>query len=96
MATKGARLVTDGTQNSVTIIFPNEGHTLGNVLRWSLIKHREVTFAGYTLPHPLIAEMNIRIITKSAPALDVAVECTRNLTAMCEHMLRVFEDATTM
>ena len=55
-----------------------------------------MSFAGYTLPHPLIAEMNVRIITKSAPALDVAIECTRNLTAMCEHMLKVFEEATTM
>jgi hypothetical protein len=31
---------------SATLVFKDEGHTLGNVLRYMLIKDENVTFAG--------------------------------------------------
>jgi DNA-directed RNA polymerase subunit L len=53
---------------SVDILFRNEGHTLGNLLQHYLVEqHIEgvedptITYAGYKVPHPLKAEMVIRI-----------------------------------
>jgi DNA-directed RNA polymerase subunit L len=34
------------SEASATIVLKNEGHTLGNAMRYMLIKHPETKFAG--------------------------------------------------
>jgi DNA-directed RNA polymerase subunit L len=49
-------------------IFDNESHTLGNLLETYLVEHLidgeggpKITYAGYKVPHPLRAQMFVRI-----------------------------------
>jgi DNA-directed RNA polymerase subunit L len=53
---------------SIDVIFQNESHTLGNMLETICVeKHIDgdgepkITYAGYKVPHPLRAEMFIRL-----------------------------------
>lgn len=39
--------------NSVTYRIPLEDHTVGDLLRIYLLKHKDVKFAGYKQTHPL-------------------------------------------
>ncbi|KAG2382396.1 hypothetical protein C9374_005598 [Naegleria lovaniensis] len=53
-----------GPDTSVsTYIFHKESHTMGNALRYILMKNKKVSFCGYTVPHPLEAKMNLRLQT---------------------------------
>jgi DNA-directed RNA polymerase subunit L len=51
----------------------------------------EVEFAGYTVPHPLINEMNLRVSTTGRGAMDVTQESVGNLIGMLDFMLDKFE-----
>lgn len=59
------------SDRSVTLIFGNEDHTLGNSLRHILIQRPETEFCGYSVPHPYEPKMNIRLQTTDIPALQV-------------------------
>ncbi|EAA16320.1 RNA polymerases L / 13 to 16 kDa subunit [Plasmodium yoelii yoelii] len=51
------------TITHATFCFENEDHTLGNCLRCILLQKEGIEFAGYTVPHPTQAEINLRIQT---------------------------------
>jgi DNA-directed RNA polymerase subunit L len=58
----------DSRYASVDVIFQNEAHTLGNLLETVLVDRHidgpgdpKITYAGYKVPHPLRAEMFVRI-----------------------------------
>jgi DNA-directed RNA polymerase subunit L len=53
---------------SIDVIFQNEAHTLGNLLETVLVDRHvdgegepKITYAGYKVPHPLRAEMFVRL-----------------------------------
>lgn len=47
-----------------TFILHGEDHTLGNSLRWVMLKDKDVQFCGYTIPHPYLQrEVHLRIQT---------------------------------
>ena len=56
---------------SSTFIFGNEDHTLGNPLRYVLMRRAETDFCGYSVPHPYEPKMNVRLQTKESPAVEV-------------------------
>lgn len=58
-------------EGSATFIFGNEDHTIGNVLRYVLMRRPETEFCGYSVPHPYEPKMNVRLQTTGEPALDV-------------------------
>jgi DNA-directed RNA polymerase subunit L len=88
---------------SVDILFRNESHTLGNLLQHYLVEqHIEgvedpaITYAGYKVPHPLKAEMVVRIgvseeIEDPEAELRTArlaiAKVTRNLKSFFQSML---------
>ncbi len=45
------------------------------------------------MPHPLLPKMNVRVVTKSSPALDVVDECAANLVHVFTHIEAVFDAA---
>jgi len=47
--------------SSATYIIRDETHTLGNVLRWMVMKNPSVEFCGYSVPHPSENLFRIRI-----------------------------------
>jgi len=49
--------------NVAVFYFAKQDHTLGNVLRHSLIRDPEVMYAGYRMPHPLQQVMETRVQT---------------------------------
>lgn len=52
-----------GDRTCATYNFKGEDHTLGNLLRYSLIKNPDVEFCGYSITHPSENEMNLRLQT---------------------------------
>ncbi|GJJ14890.1 hypothetical protein Clacol_009159 [Clathrus columnatus] len=47
--------------SAATYVIRNETHTLGNALRWMVMKNPEVEFCGYSVPHPSEENIHIRI-----------------------------------
>lgn len=48
---------------AATFQIDDEDHTLGNALRYIIMKNPEVELCGYSIPHPAEAKMNLRIQT---------------------------------
>mmetsp|Transcript_9963 Transcript_9963/g.27128 ORF Transcript_9963/g.27128 Transcript_9963/m.27128 type:complete len:104 (-) Transcript_9963:94-405(-) len=77
---------------NVTYQFKGEDHTLGNALRYMLMKHPDVEFAGYTVPHPSEPYMNVRVQTYEGTTADKAVmDSLDNMTAVCDHVLKTYK-----
>ena len=66
-------------QNASTILVQNHDHTLGNVVRYQLLKDHRVRFAGYKKPHPLEEKIEIKAYTDGTVKPEEAVRdsCTR-------------------
>ncbi|KAL4950147.1 DNA-directed RNA polymerase [Aspergillus filifer] len=62
------------TDTAASFQFEGEGHTLGNALRYAIMKNPDVEFCGYTIPHPSEAKMNIRIQTYDNTTATEALE----------------------
>ncbi|KAI9371664.1 RBP11-like subunits of RNA polymerase [Aspergillus egyptiacus] len=62
------------SETAASFQFEGEGHTLGNALRYAIMKNPEVEFCGYTIPHPSEAKMNIRIQTYDTTTAIEALE----------------------
>ena len=77
-----------GDRTCATYCFKNEDHTLGNLLRFILIKNPDTEFCGYSISHPSESDMNLRLQTtgkgtnrvmkKGFKALKKVVEITEN------------------
>ncbi|KAF7591289.1 RNA polymerase subunit AC19 [Aspergillus hancockii] len=62
------------TETAASFQFEGEGHTLGNALRYAIMKNPEVEFCGYTIPHPSETKMNLRIQTYDTMTAVEALE----------------------
>ncbi|EDO38993.1 predicted protein, partial [Nematostella vectensis] len=78
-------------ESCMTFVLHDEDHTLGNSLRYIIMKNPDVKFCGYSIPHPSESKINLRIQTHGTPASDVLRRGLSELTAMCEHALAAFE-----
>ena len=58
-----------------------------------LIRNPEIDFAAYTVPHPLINEMHLRVRTTGSPALDVVDNAAQSLIDVCDHITETFDAA---
>ncbi|KAK3830881.1 MAG: Rpc19 RNA polymerases I and III subunit AC19 [Linnemannia elongata] len=75
-----------------TFCLQDEDHTLGNALRWSLMKNPEVDFASYSIPHPSEARTNVRIQTSdNTTAAEAMYKGLDDLTDLCEHVIQTFQ-----
>ena len=52
-----------GDRTCATYNFKGEDHTIGNLLRYALVKNPDVEFCGYSITHPSESELNIRLQT---------------------------------
>ncbi|KAM8999540.1 DNA-directed RNA polymerases I and III subunit RPAC2-like isoform 1-T3 [Sarcophilus harrisii] len=81
---------TDG--NCVTFVLYDEDHTLGNSLRYMIMKNPEVEFCGYSITHPSESKINFRIQTKGGlPAVEPFRQGLNELMDVCQHVLNKFE-----
>ncbi|KAL4230165.1 DNA-directed RNA polymerases I and III subunit RPAC2 [Mactra antiquata] len=74
-----------------TFVFNKEDHTLGNSLRYVIMKNPDTQFCGYSIPHPSEDKINFRIQTYGKPAKDVLDKGLNDLNSICSHVLRTFE-----
>ncbi|KAJ3327214.1 RNA polymerase subunit AC19, partial [Blyttiomyces sp. JEL0837] len=71
---------------SITFVIKDEDHTLGNALRYMLMKNPDVEFCGYTIPHPSEFKIHLRIQTKKdVKAADALIKALDELTNLTEH-----------
>lgn len=86
-----SKLEISGTDETcLTFVIRDEDHTLGNALRYVLMKNPDVRFCGYSIPHPSENIMNIRVETYRESAADLFRKALLGLRAMSEHMKTSF------
>ncbi|CUM65485.1 uncharacterized protein PRCAT00003129001 [Priceomyces carsonii] len=72
----------NGTAASFQIV--DEDHTLGNALRYMIMKNPEVEFCGYSIPHPSENKLNVRIQTYgNITAVEALHQGLDSLSEMC-------------
>ncbi|KAL1964200.1 hypothetical protein VTN77DRAFT_7158 [Rasamsonia byssochlamydoides] len=73
------------TDTAASFQFADEGHTLGNALRYVIMKNPNVEFCGYTLPHPSESKMNLRIQTyENTTAIEALEKGLDDLMDLCD------------
>lgn len=88
------RVLTGATETAASFQFDNEDHTLGNALRYIIMKNPDVEFCGYSIPHPSEAKMNIRIQTYDGVSVyDVLEKGLKDLEDLCDVVLDKFSVA---
>ncbi|KAI9890870.1 MAG: RNA polymerase subunit AC19 [Vezdaea aestivalis] len=70
-----------------------EDHTLGNCLRWIIMKNPDVELCGYSIPHPAEKKLNIRIQMIEGNALDALEKGFQDLEDLCGVVLEKFQEA---
>lgn len=82
------------TETAASFQFEGEGHTLGNALRFSIMKNPQVEFCGYTIPHPSEQKMNLRIQTSDeTTATDALQKGLDDLMDLCDVVTDKFNTA---
>ncbi|KAF9217960.1 Crooked neck-like protein 1 [Podila verticillata] len=74
-----------------TFCLQDEDHTLGNALRWAIMKDPEVDFVSYSMPHPSEPKTNVRIqTTEKTTAIDAVTRGLTNVQGICSHIIQTF------
>ncbi|XP_029462494.1 DNA-directed RNA polymerases I and III subunit RPAC2-like isoform X1 [Rhinatrema bivittatum] len=83
----------NGTDEAcVTFVLHDEDHTLGNALRYMIMKNPEIEFCGYSITHPSESKINFRIQTRGGlPAVEPFRRGLTELMDICQHVLNTFE-----
>ncbi|KAL1985354.1 hypothetical protein VTN96DRAFT_8032 [Rasamsonia emersonii] len=82
------------TETAASFQFDEEGHTLGNALRYVIMKNPNVEFCGYTIPHPSEAKMNLRIQTyENTTAIEALEKGLDDLMDLCDVVTEKFTAA---
>ncbi|KAK2861343.1 RNA polymerase subunit AC19 [Arthroderma sp. PD_2] len=78
-------------ETAASFQFEGEDHTLGNALRYVIMKNPEVEFCGYTMPHPSEPKMNLRIQTYDSTNVFTVLEKGLNdLMDLCDVVTEKF------
>ncbi|EMR64667.1 hypothetical protein MGN70_011159 [Eutypa lata] len=68
------RILPGSSPTAASFEFTKEGHTLGNALRYIIMKNPDVEFCAYSIPHPSEDKMNVRIQTYEGTTATAALE----------------------
>lgn len=81
-------------ESCMTFVLHGEDHTLGNALRYMVMKNPETAFCGYAVPHPSERKINLRIQGRDdKPAVDLLKEGLGQLKDVCNHVVKTFENS---
>jgi len=79
------RVLAGATESAASFQFDGEDHTLGNALRYIIMKNPDVEFCGYSIPHPSETKMNLRIQTyDNVSVYQVLDKGLEDLMNMCD------------
>ncbi|EER28956.1 DNA-directed RNA polymerases I and III 16 kDa polypeptide, putative [Coccidioides posadasii C735 delta SOWgp] len=82
------------SETAASFQFEGEDHTLGNALRYIIMKNPDVEFCGYTMPHPSETKMNLRIQTyASTNVFEVLDKGLSDLIDLCDVVTETFTTA---
>lgn len=85
------RVLAGATETAASFQFDNEDHTLGNALRYMIMKNPDVEFCGYSIPHPSEPKMNLRIQTYDGVSVyDVLEKGLQDLENLCDVVVDKF------
>ncbi|KAJ2899097.1 uncharacterized protein MKZ38_003403 [Zalerion maritima] len=88
------RLLPGSTEHAASFEILHEGHTLGNVLRYIIIKNPDVEFCAYDIPHPSEPKMNLRIQTfETTTATEALQKGLKDLEESCDVIAEKFTKA---
>ncbi|KAI0075509.1 RBP11-like subunits of RNA polymerase [Panus rudis PR-1116 ss-1] len=77
--------------SAATYQIHDESHTIGNALRWMLMKNPKVEFCGYSVPHPSEPHINVRIqMYDHQSSLTALIEALNNLDDVCNTIERAY------
>ncbi|CAG8485732.1 2069_t:CDS:2 [Ambispora gerdemannii] len=76
---------------AATFTIEKEDHTIGNLIRYQLLKENQVTFAGYKMPHPLEHHVTVKVQTvkETAPETMMA-KALNDLIGLTGHLRQKF------
>ncbi|CAJ2506345.1 Uu.00g004750.m01.CDS01 [Anthostomella pinea] len=79
------RILPGSSNTAASFEFLKEGHTMGNALRYIIMKNPDVEFCAYTIPHPSEDKMNIRIQTYDTTTASAALaKGLQDLEDLCD------------
>ncbi|ORY69931.1 DNA-directed RNA polymerase [Pseudomassariella vexata] len=85
------RVLPGSTTTAASYEFLEEGHTLGNALRYIIMKNPDVEFCAYAIPHPSEPKMNVRIQTyDTTTAIDALKKGLQDLEDLCDVVAEEF------
>ncbi|KAK0512702.1 hypothetical protein JMJ35_004719 [Cladonia borealis] len=88
------RVLPGANDTAASFEFEAEDHTLGNALRYMIMKNPQVELCGYSIPHPSEAKMNIRIQTyEGTTVYDVLEKGFDDLMGLCDVVTEKFTGA---
>ncbi|KAF8068958.1 DNA-directed RNA polymerase [Lyophyllum atratum] len=74
----------------------DESHTVGNALRWMLMKNPKVEFCGYSAPHPSENTIQVRIqMYDKLSSLTALVDALSALDNLCESVEEAYKTSLT-
>ncbi|KAJ7108686.1 RBP11-like subunits of RNA polymerase [Mycena epipterygia] len=70
--------------SAATYQIHDESHTIGNALRWMIMKNPKVEFCGYSAPHPSENVIQVRIqMYDNLSSLSALITALADLDALC-------------
>ncbi|KAK7464502.1 RNA polymerase subunit AC19 [Stygiomarasmius scandens] len=70
--------------SAATYQIHDESHTMGNALRWMLLKNPHVEFCGYSVPHPSEPNIQVRIqMYDEHSSLEALLKALGDLDDLC-------------
>ncbi|KAF5366135.1 hypothetical protein D9757_010929 [Collybiopsis confluens] len=72
----------------------DESHTMGNALRWMLMKNPKVEFCGYSVPHPSEPNIQIRIqMYDNLSSLQALIKALEDLGNLCGAIKDTYQES---
>ncbi|KAG8714419.1 RNA polymerase subunit AC19 [Ceratobasidium sp. 394] len=91
---KKITLLKGWTKSAATYCIINETHTIGNTLRWMLMKNPKVEFCGYSVPHPSENKIHLRIqMYDEEDSLEALITALENLDQVTTELGSRFDDS---
>ncbi|OTB00106.1 hypothetical protein M426DRAFT_324517 [Hypoxylon sp. CI-4A] len=85
------RILPGSSDTAASFEFLKEGHTLGNALRYIIMKNPDVEFCAYAIPHPSEDKMNLRIQTYDTTTATAALaKGLQDLEDLCDVVTDTF------
>jgi len=92
IATKVEVLHHNDNWSSITYVLNDEDHSLGNALRYIIMKNPNVEFCGYSAPHPSESKIHLRIqMYGGQSALNALSKGLDDLKDMVEHIRDTYD-----